>query len=584
MIKGGSSISSGTGGTGAGGAVTINTGALTVDGHPTAVPASAITTSATGGTGNGGSITLNVAGNAAIVGATGDLALTNGGTISALSDTTGDAGTVTITQSGSRDIVYPTLTATTTGGLLLNGGTITTAANGPGNTGTANAQAGDITLDIEGLTMTNGSRIVSSTAGASKAGDVKVFSPAGNSATQFVVMMGGAQIASGTSGAGNGGTIAARTGSLLVDNSALSTSATGGTGNGGDITIVAVATTPSTDSFVTLQHGGTITSSSVSSGAAGVIAITADRATVTGAGAAISTNAGPIGNAHNTQGEIVFNVQDLFIDHSGLISATTGGASPGGTIRVQASNEVDLSTNARMDASSTASAGGANGGSILIGSNPDGVVNDIGYGSPYRVSLSDNSVISCDSSNTNGGNIGIQTGSLLMDHSLISTSEPNGPTNTVGGNITVRAGYTFYLNNFSFINSNAGQGTGGNITIDPQFVILNHSGINAIGGSANGNVFIASDFVLSGTSTILATGVVDINSLPLDLTGSLLPLPANLTDEQKRLREKCARAVNHEFSSFIVVGRGGTESGPEEFQPDFGLDSLPAEPSLSAAR
>ena len=364
-----------------------------------------------------------------------------------------------------------------------------------------------------------------------------------------------------------------RTGSLLVDSAALSTSATGGTGNGGDITIV--AGTPATDSYVTLQHGGTITSSSLSSGAAGVITITADRATVAGVGSAISTNAGPVGNTHNAQGEITFTVQDLSIDDSGLISATTGGASPGGTIRVQASNEVDLTTNARMDASSTANAGGANGGSILIGSDPAGVVNDIGYGSPYTVSLADNSVISCDSSNTNGGNIGIQTGTLLMDHSLISTSEPNGPINTVGGNITIKAGYTFYLNNFSFINSNAGQGTGGNITIDPQFTVLNHSGINAIGGSANGNVFIESDFVLSSTSTILATGVVDINSLPLDLTGSLLPLPANLTDEQKRLREKCARAVNHEFSSFIVVGRGGTESGPEEFQPDFGLDSLP---------
>ena len=178
-ITGGSSISSGTAGSGAGGAITINTGALTVDGHPTAVPATAITTSATGGTGNGGSITLNVAGNMAIVGATGDVELINGGTISASSDTTGDAGTVTITQVGSRDLVYPTLTATTNGGLLLNSGTITTAANGPGNGGTSNAQAGDITLNTEAVTMTNGSRIVSSTAGASKAGGRESFWPGG---------------------------------------------------------------------------------------------------------------------------------------------------------------------------------------------------------------------------------------------------------------------------------------------------------------------------------------------------------------------------------------------------------------------
>jgi fibronectin-binding autotransporter adhesin len=573
MVKGGSVIASNTSGTGAGGAITINTGALTLDGA-----SSAITTSATGVstamTGGGGSITLNVAGNAAVVGATGDVAITNGGTVSSSSGTTGDAGTVTITQVGSRDVVYPTLTATTNGGLLLNDGIITTAANGAGTANSSNT-AGDITLMTEALTMTGGAVISSSSAGASKAGDVKVSGPTAGANTQFVAIQGGSRIASETSGAGNGGTITMGTGSLLVDQSTLSTSATGGSGNGGDIFITAVAPTAAVNSFVTVQHGGTIVSSSNSTGAAGQITIAADRVTVTGAGAAISTNAGTLGNAMNTPGEISLTGQDLFLTNSGLISATTGGFSPGGTITVHASNEVDLETNARMDASSTAPTGGANGGSILIGSNPDGP-NEIGFTSPYTVNLADNSVISCDSSNTNGGNIGIQTNSLLMDHSLISTSEPNGPTNTIGGNITINAGYTVYLNNFSFINSNAGQGTGGNITIDPQFTVLNHSGINAIGGSANGNVYILSDFVLSGTSSILATGVVDINSLPLDLTGSLLPLPANLTDEQKRLREKCARAVNHEFSSFIVVGRGGTESAPEEFQPDFGLDSLPA--------
>ena len=528
-------------------------------------------------------------GNAAITGATGDVAITNGGTISASSNTTGDAGTVTITQVGSRAIVYPTLTATTNGGLLLNDGIITTAAAGTGNAGSSNTQAGDITLRTEALTMTGGSVILSSTAGASKAGDVTVSGPTIGSNTQFVVMKGGARIASETSGAGNGGTITIGTASLLVDHSVLSTSSTAGSGNGGDIAITAVAPTAAVNSFVTLQHGGTIESSSESTGAAGKVTIAADRITVTGVGAAISTDAGTVGStvnttANNRVGTIALTGQDLFLNTSGLISATTGGLSQGGAITVKMSNEVELYTNAKMDASSTAPDGGGNGGSILIGSNPDGPLNDIGFGSPFTVSLSDNSVISCDSSNTNGGNIGIQTGSLLMDHSLISTSEPNGPTDTVGGDITVRAGYTFYLNNYSFINSNAGQGTGGNITIDPQFTILNHSGINAIGGSANGNVFILSDFVLSGTSSILATGVVDINSLPLDLTGSLLPLPANLTDEQKRLREKCARAVNHEFSSFIVVGRGGTESAPEEFQPDFGLDSVLSNPSLNAAR
>ena len=108
-----------------------------------------------------------------------------------------------------------------------------------------------------------------------------------------------------------------------------------------------------------------------------------------------------------------------------------------------------------------------------------------------------------------------------------------------------------------------------------MFTVLDHSGISAAGGFMNGNVEIDSTYVLSGTSFITATGTITIESVPLDLSGELFSLPANLTDEQKRLREKCARAVNHEFSSLIVVGRGGTEAGPEELQPDFGSDAPP---------
>jgi hypothetical protein len=31
------------------------------------------------------------------------------------------------------------------------------------------------------------------------------------------------------------------------------------------------------------------------------------------------------------------------------------------------------------------------------------------------------------------------------------------------------------------------------------------------------------------------------------------------------------RSVNHEFSSLVVVGRGGTESATDELTPDFGV-------------
>ena len=566
IMKGGSTIASNTGGAGDGGAISILTGALTVDGAN-----SAISTSATAGTGGGGSIALTVTGNAASAGSTGDVALTNGGAISASSDTSGEAGTVTISQSGSTDLATD---PTGDGGLYLDDGLITTAANGIGTASPTNTSAGDITLNVQAVTLTGGSLILSSTSGASKAGDVTIGGAVTGTDTQFVIMEEGAQIASetgGANGSGSGGTITIATGSLALNDAGISTSTTSGVGRAGDISISTVPSGATEAGSVTLQNGGTIMSESADSGSAGMIAIATGMLTVSDTGSSISTDAGTVGQAGNSKGEIVLSGADFTIENDGLISATTGGLSPGGTITITASNAVTLSLGGELDASSTSGTNGGNGGSIQIGADPLGPLPDFGVTSPLTVSLSGHSAISCDSENTNGGNISITTQQLVSEQSVISTNEPNGAANTLGGDITIQAQKLFYLDNYSFVDSDAGKGTGGNIFIDPEFTVLNHSGISAAGGTANGNVTIDSTYVLAGTSFIVATGTVDINSVPLDLTGSLLPLPADLTDEEKRLREKCARAVNHEFSSFIVVGRGGTESAPEELQPDFGL-------------
>ena len=318
-------------------------------------------------------------------------------------------------------------------------------------------------------------------------------------------------------------------------------------------------------------------SESATTGSAGMISVQADKMTITGAGSMISTDAGALGKTTNSRGEIMLSGQNLYILNSGLVTATTGGLSQGGTITATIANQVSLSVNGKMDASSTAATGGGNGGSILIGSDPATSPDDYGINSPFALTLADNSVISCDSQNTNGGNIVIHANRVsLQTGSIISTNEPNGASTTLGGDITIRAGYLFYHDDQIFVDSNAGQGTCGNIKIDPEFVVLDHSGISAAGGLMNGNVTIDSTYVFSGTSFITATGTIAINSVPLDLSGSLYSLPANLTDEEKQLREKCARAINHEFSSLIVVGRGGTELGPEELQPDIGSEPLPS--------
>ena len=115
---------------------------------------------------------------------------------------------------------------------------------------------------------------------------------------------------------------------------------------------------------------------------------------------------------------------------------------------------------------------------------------------------------------------------------------------------------------------------GGNIDIDPEFVVLDDSFISAndlSGFGHDGNILNTADFFFINDSTLHATGTIETTPPDLDLAGSLAFLPANLVDAETQLRERCDRAANHEFSTFIVVGRGGIENAPEELQPDFGL-------------
>jgi hypothetical protein len=596
----------GLSGLGNGGTITINSGSLTVTGGSEIATQSYEYYGDTDG-GNGGTININVTGQSGGVGATGDVNITNGGTISASSQTTGDAGTITITQSGSTDLVDPATVGisggpATNGGLFISAGTISTAAYGEGSLN-GSATAGTITLNVQGLTVTAAGQITSNTEGQSNAGNIRIYGPGGSGTdTQFVVLQGGSAITSDTdfdydfddlSNPGNGGTITLNSGSLTVDGAGtlLATSTANANadnglsdgGNGGtiDVTVASQTGAAGTTGDVAITNGGEISGSSASTGAAGAINVTASSSiSVDGAGSTISTDFGPNAQASPTSGagEITLNSQALTVENDATISADTASdQANGGTITAKVPGSVSLLNGGTLDASSTAPAlaqgeqqqgdfGSGTGGSIYIGctSSEDAV----SAWQPQALDIFDGSSINCGSEYTDGGSIEICAYDVDIQHdSAVETSAAGN-----GGDITINAGGLFYLNDYSDISTHAGE-IGGNITIDPEFVILNHSYIDAFGGTGDGNVIVDADFLLSGDSSITASGSVSIDSLPLDLTGSLISLPADLTDEELRLRESCARAINHAFSSLIVVGRGGIETAPDELNSDSGFDS-----------
>jgi large exoprotein involved in heme utilization and adhesion len=132
----------------------------------------------------------------------------------------------------------------------------------------------------------------------------------------------------------------------------------------------------------------------------------------------------------------------------------------------------------------------------------------------------------------------------------------------------------------SKINAEADHGHGGNITIDPQFVILNGSQISANAQIGNGGkITIVSKFFLQSASSVTATapfgvpGTVSITAPDLNLSGSLAPLTAEVLDAESQLRPQCAVRLPLGLSSFVVVGRGGVPVEPDGLLPAFGVEN-----------
>jgi large exoprotein involved in heme utilization and adhesion len=115
----------------------------------------------------------------------------------------------------------------------------------------------------------------------------------------------------------------------------------------------------------------------------------------------------------------------------------------------------------------------------------------------------------------------------------------------------------------------SGSGNGGNINIDPTFVILDNSQIiaNAFGGNG-GNINIVADFFMTTTESLVQAssqlgidGEVTIDAVQTDIIGDLTQLPASYLNATALLREPCAvRTLQR--SSFIVVGRGALPIAP----------------------
>lgn len=522
-----------------GGQIVIRGGSLTIDN-------SQIVANTTG-SGNGQGIDIAVSGN---------LNLLNGGQITSIT-TQGlgnggninvNAGSITLNGGGAVDDTgFPsTEISTATGDVDLGGGT---------------GRGGDITIQTGSLTMENSAQLTSASFGAGNAGKIQIDASSIKMDAELTTVVQLSADTDANEGGGNAGDIIINTGNLQMFNGATMFATSHGSGQAGQVDINANTIGLNSGSIITAGAFGDGTDA----GNGGNVQVTANTLQIngkdtldggpdfeTGIQAVTSAQAAPASG-----GNIQINVGSLQMDHSGAIFASSFGIGNGGNIQVKTGN-LTLGHSSSIQAQGF---GTGNAGTVSVQSG-------------NNILLTGNSAISTSAPGASGGDINVTAGSnIRLINSQIATS-----AGLNGGNITISAPKLISLLNSSFNaqadSTDSGFGNGGNLAIDPSFLILNDSSLISSSSFGNGgNISILSDFFFQSAALIDASapfgipGTVSVTAPKIDLSGSLVVLPANLLDAEAQLRPDCGVRQSDDVSTFVVLGQGGLPLAPGGFVP-----------------
>ena len=333
--------------------------------------------------------------------------------------------------------------------------------------------------------------------------------------------------------------------------------------------------------------------------AAGTVTIDANSVSISG-GSVISSRAFAA-----DAGQVKITANALTLDNGSIETKTSGGGR-GGDVVLEVGS-VSLLNGATINSSSTGTGAGAgNAGNVTITSSGSFTSNA--------------STIATSAENARGGNIDVTAQSVALSNGAVMSASSSSPLLPDGGgnagNITIQSGSTFVMNNskvtteasqasggtieinapklVQLVNSQVstsvggsvgvpGASDGGNINIDPQFVVLQNSQIlaQAVAGAGGAititatSAFIADPAsIVDASSTLGINGPVFINSPLQNVGGRLTPLSQKFSSAAALLAQRCAaRAADGKFSTFVVAGREGLPVEPGGFL---------ASPSLTA--
>jgi large exoprotein involved in heme utilization and adhesion len=341
-----------------------------------------------------------------------------------------------------------------------------------------------------------------------------------------------------TLGESNAGDLEVHVGSLMLSDGGQIFSGTGllsnggvigtaGQGRGGNLTIRATQSISIAGSDRQGFASGLFSSAQIGSGRAGNLSVSTPLLTLNDGGLiaadTLRTSSGDAGNVEVRTGR-------LTLSGGSQISSSTAGSGRGGDVNITATDHMELSSGGAISASSF---GSGNAGDLVLQA-----------GQSFQ---SRNGAVTTEAEQADGGNIHLTVGSLaeLRDSQITATVK-------------------------------TGVGKGGNILIDPQFVILQRSQVRADAfGGPGGNVNIVAGVFLadpassvSASSALGINGVVNIQAPVTSLSGAVAPLPQEFAAAAELLRDRCAgRLREGRVSRLVLGGRDGVPREPGSLLP-----------------
>ncbi len=501
-------------------------------------------------------------------------------TISALDSVTIDNQTTLFSASTTDQGQAGNVAITTNNFALNNESLISAVTTGAGDAGNINIEANSISLNDTGL-------ILNSTLGAGDAGDINI-------TTQTLTLNDGSEVFSNTEGEGNAGNIQVMASDSVsisgvapvrifqdpagnpspggVSSGLFSTTEAGATGQGGIISV--------TTGQLSISEGGTLSGRTRSAALGGDIVVNANTIDLS-SGGQILTAAFDEGNS----GNITLNVAN---------EINISGSDPTFFSRreqvIELASEIDTGQlndlEQTIDPVSPESGIFASTGSNSVGSAGNIFIGGVTTADSNsfllpQLNLANDGQIAVNSlGEGNGGNLSIQGSSLnLTNNVAILAGTPQGE----GGNINLDIQDNITLEQESLISAVAtNNASGGNIDIDANFIVAFPNQNNDIIASADqgvgGNINITAEALLGieerpqnpftndidASSAFGLAGSVLITTPDVEVFQGAIELPNNVTEADTIASNACSVDSPSKTSSFVVQGKGGTASRPDE--------------------